>query len=1374
MPDGTANATSISTFVDMLNSVTSTPTSSLTAYLHAAVVHGGVLTKTALFSSDEAANLYDDLAVPSVRDALQDFSLLMVAYCASHTAGTIYGDCFNKLNGNTELEAWFAAHGQEVGNALAVQHLLKKVTWDDPLASGATVTCQQLIARDGFTDELKRRLGDGRLLAALAGAAPSGSVVVPVKLLMLLLETWYAADAEIQKLRLDLLTDTKGPYYSFVAGYDEYDWLAGIAAAFKTEGAEYKTLQPSVRLAMVSVRTTSSPDSVPHETYYNEYGPIIPYSGGTTTTRIGEDMKSWLSSNSSDYFVNTNPNNTTSEHHGGCVKAGTLIMVAPNVMVPIEDIAEGTPVYSVGGAVSFTSAELVRNDTVTDFYAVNDDEPFLSFEHPILTQDGFKCLDPDTARMISPDAPVSLLCVGDVVNRSRLDADGTVVYSTEVVRRIRTEHVEGVVSYDLHFKEGYNSYHANGYACLLNYPALTVASAEERLSYLFNREERRGILKRLAADDALRRIVGDTTVAYLEQMVANPVPKLKVAENGLLEGGEAPRLRFRRVVFDDGPACSSPSPSVADGLSLYRNRLFGSRGAEPLDMERRGRRVFFSLPSSSDGQPGAGVLNLVHDGLMAKGALMENGTVRRFTAFNDDQFALRANGELVGKLAIEHIEDAERAASAPAVVLYLLDPDTGSYARAAGCTCSIGTRTLASSSGTVTHRRCIDVNIPVLGTQLLGCARVPLPNHVYLLFDALFMTACEDGRLGETHGITAELIEDDDLERFDAAITCQGRAEPPLAHRLYGLPKPLLEARQEEDLVSALGLCVEELYSLPAPESLSAIHQNSFASLMNMMYYRADDAVLEIFGRTRPTVGKSGELSPEEGALADGHGDFLKDDFAVGYTCNSLQAWDDEYLKDLFASIPQASEKLDYYLNGDDDPATLGASADYGAIMSKLNVMHYRTCIPDLAKYANDSSRNWGAELYAYGLREENKNNRGLLCSLEDQANGDVKHVSNMLDVLDAASQVQVGERTVSYAAAYESAIFDCQATCAARMFSSLPSHLAPDDFMPAARDLAGRLYDAAFKGSSYCGSQLPDALAAEVRQEAEGMSRDDYIEGSASTIKAGLMATQLGEDQWFRWMNTNGTAKVVVFMGLLSAASIVALIYSTPESLSGKELANIIATVLETLGGAADVYSLYSLHKIVKASDMTVEDVLQALEYAERGLPPMRRFADGGGDLVFDDTVGNIVKVEGFKLTRAFLKLLNVGLSAVFAYLSIADVIDGWESDTPARRAFAVIDAVANTVLFGVALIELVGLACPLVSAIGGVCVVVSIVCQVFLLLLPKKHEPSTSEKYVANVGRPFIERLPAPSQFYLEKKKLLDDYAKASNLAGMRLVVA
>lgn len=344
-----------------------------------------------------------------------------------------------------------------------------------------------------------------------------------------------------------------------MASYGAYDWTPGLVAAFRVDGVVGKALSSSVAAAMRVRRDWETfPGNGGHKPYCNEYGPIIPYAKKYTEHHaVGEAMAEWLKANKDvgeGFHTNDIPQYLTSKTHGGCVRAGTRILVAPGCEVPVESIEKGTPVVAAGGSVSRASGELVRNGAVDAFYVINGDAPFLSLEHPILTQDGFKCLDPDGARMIDPTVEVSLLQVGDLVNRVEVDEGGRVAYRLEEVRSIEVETVAqgSEMSYDLHFADGYKSCHANGYVCLLNYPAMTLSQVEDRLSYAFNRADRRRILQRLANDRELRCAVGETTASLIESMVASPVLPLEAARDELLERDDV-ELSFSRIVFDDEP-----------------------------------------------------------------------------------------------------------------------------------------------------------------------------------------------------------------------------------------------------------------------------------------------------------------------------------------------------------------------------------------------------------------------------------------------------------------------------------------------------------------------------------------------------------------------------------------------------------------------------------------------------------------------------------------------------------------------------------------------------------------------------------------------------------------------------------------------------
>lgn len=173
-----------------------------------------------------------------------------------------------------------------------------------------------------------------------------------------------------------------------------------------------------------------------------------------------------------------------SSDSAGCVKEGTKILTVTGNYIPIELIHQGMEILNCNGSVSLTSDELVINNKVDRIYSVNDDEPFMSLEHAILTQRGWCSLAPELSMNINSNFKVEKLKVGDVIQKAK-SVDGNIVYTKEVVERINiANNTLNTRCYDLHFFDGFNSYFANGYPCLLNYPTFTLSSLKKNLSLM--------------------------------------------------------------------------------------------------------------------------------------------------------------------------------------------------------------------------------------------------------------------------------------------------------------------------------------------------------------------------------------------------------------------------------------------------------------------------------------------------------------------------------------------------------------------------------------------------------------------------------------------------------------------------------------------------------------------------------------------------------------------------------------------------------------------------------------------------------------------------------------------------------------------------
>ena len=192
----------------------------------------------------------------------------------------------------------------------------------------------------------------------------------------------------------------------------------------------------------------------------------------------------------------------------GCFVPGTPVLICDEdelIEVPIDEVGAGDAVVSGHGVLSRCTAEAVRIPLLCDapVYGINDDPPFFSAGHLFLTPDGWRALDPATARSENPDRDVAPLQEGDLVyvvgSRVRAGEEhgacyehrageercgGGITHRTVRVDRItRAVLPAGSWLYGLHL-DGDPSYHAHGYCVGANYPVFTERRMAEGFSLL--------------------------------------------------------------------------------------------------------------------------------------------------------------------------------------------------------------------------------------------------------------------------------------------------------------------------------------------------------------------------------------------------------------------------------------------------------------------------------------------------------------------------------------------------------------------------------------------------------------------------------------------------------------------------------------------------------------------------------------------------------------------------------------------------------------------------------------------------------------------------------------------------------------------------
>ncbi|MFR8088304.1 MAG: hypothetical protein ACLU6B_07360 [Lachnospirales bacterium] len=165
----------------------------------------------------------------------------------------------------------------------------------------------------------------------------------------------------------------------------------------------------------------------------------------------------------------------------GCVLRGTRILNEEKRWVSMESLTEGMKILSAQRMPSVFSGELVENDRVAWVYAINEDTPFMSLDHMILTEEGYKCPDPEAAKRWNTNIAVSQLREGDMVLKYELDARQGIHIRKEEVRRIHIVPNESPCV-DIHIEDGYKSYITeSGYVCYANYPEITIRAIQKKL-----------------------------------------------------------------------------------------------------------------------------------------------------------------------------------------------------------------------------------------------------------------------------------------------------------------------------------------------------------------------------------------------------------------------------------------------------------------------------------------------------------------------------------------------------------------------------------------------------------------------------------------------------------------------------------------------------------------------------------------------------------------------------------------------------------------------------------------------------------------------------------------------------------------------------
>lgn len=136
----------------------------------------------------------------------------------------------------------------------------------------------------------------------------------------------------------------------------------------------------------------------------------------------------------------------------------------------------------------------------------------MSLEHAVLTERGWCSLDPEASMSINRFNKVSKLIKGDIIKKISV-INGVLKYEDCRIEKINiAPNTEKAVCYDLHFYDGYNSYYANGYPVLLNYPGFTLSGLMENIGGMTEEEKARFMKMSEEYNDVLVKAFGKSNM----------------------------------------------------------------------------------------------------------------------------------------------------------------------------------------------------------------------------------------------------------------------------------------------------------------------------------------------------------------------------------------------------------------------------------------------------------------------------------------------------------------------------------------------------------------------------------------------------------------------------------------------------------------------------------------------------------------------------------------------------------------------------------------------------------------------------------------------------------------------------------------------
>lgn len=1201
-------------------------------------------------------------------------------------------------------------------------------------------------------------------------------------------------------------------YWKKINNYESYPWLDSIKELF-AEGTELYT---EFKITVSNACNEKQVSTYTQKEVIDITSSGAPIVGNRKYERVeyGHKVVVWLNSLEGPRKYNLRSdkeaNNMQSKpigDGGGCVIAGTLIQMADGTKKPIEDIKENDLVLNGNGSISICSSELIVNRNLKELYSINDDEPFMSYDHAIMTQRGWCSLKPNVSMNLNSHIVVNQLKVGDVVWKLKGIVNNKPDFEKIEVKKINTISIgeEEVVGYDIHFREGYMSYCANNYCCLLNYPEITIDRINSNINSNMNYLEKNKFKNRFKElEPMFRKTFGDSAITLFKSVLEDEnnnkdLYKLKNRSKYINFNDRV----FTRIVVKE---ISGKLPNDFFNLAFINGNLFINGNI--VDTYCENNYIYWNRVNLN-GEEEIGKIELNERGTLGKGLLISNGKISEFKAsieveyltkyddvndwysfkmgfFEDECGHVHSFGKLIGSNENEQEE---------------LDKYTN----------VVFSETLDEEGMEVLHVSIkFDINYCALGFNKFRQAEFDFNMNYERFSGKLYeYDYTQKEYKGTEHKLIGIVAENESISNMKKQVTNKLLKEP--LQEIYLNPNLTISASNSvknkiNTLNVAMSLSVEDLFSMPMPD-MEEVHKLSFSKMKLLMLYVINDEWRRWFGEEKPIVGPNGALSEDDVKLLENKEieDFLINKFAVPYLTQAFSSSDAEELKSKFKKIYKYNEKMEYFWKGNGD-TSFAKDKNYNIITSQMLNSAYLQSVPRLQEYIKDDRKKWAKELYEYCTNRTTLVGLALNNTLDGRKR--LNHLSTMLQCLDSDTKVKLGEQSVSYSLALYEQVINIQLANVVECFTAVEK----DEYVDFLTEyftqyfnslLSGDIWEESIRQSALSDlqelmkefnvdnindlinnmnsilSQMVDTLislkdmpfAGRINQLAKQFPKVSKLLGGALTFGVYGLAIMSTVKGFMDWNNLEVQEKSEVIINLVNTAALGFRDFSKYMSLKNLTIAD--AKLEELMAAAAVVKDVNMQQEIIATAENMAQILNKELPNVDGAI-----VAKAGEVAAADLTKAEDIAIASSKWT----KIAKIGEIASEAMTIIAlaatcvctgfQIAKDFKTGQPLEvKVFDILEEVTNAIAFvcavGVGIFAFVEITCSVIPVIGFVAAIAGIIISFVNMFLPRKKQESNQEKFVDNESKNFVDALEMPTEEWLKEQQAVKNQINGSNVA-------